>query len=652
MENIKKVVFKVHSSYSLFTASIIGLLYYDEYERIVVMSSGDASYNNNNQIINSGVFNKILFVNHRTTLKEVEMEVDKLIKTLGAVDELFIAAYELPFERILEKKINNKVILNLIPEGCGAINYQIKIHEQVKRITGKQGINVELEKRYPVDFYRFDRNWTYDFDMPHGPVKIPLKYIDVSYAKKNTSIINKINTVFNYVPDFNKNKMIFYIDVNFSNLHRMNMELECKLIDVIFSCIGNNRVIVKPHPTQDYYFEKMKFDYDNVEIFNSPQIPFELIYLNLLSQYETTDITIIDPMTSTATWSALLMSGKEDLVTIVSYNQIDGLELHEFDRVLYYKYTHDYYMQVLEKKDNIYFYEPCRIEDLKTVCRRVFKSNMDEKEKLLNSNIPDNEYNKSRFNIIGNLFSKSLIAYDNESKIAWFIFDSEKCRIKYYINDYVKIHNLLWFPSDNNIFWRFHDLSIIIGNDGKELLVNNLKIDENLCGIISDSDGSVVLNVDYEGNCNYLIIECVLDVRNVYLSQAELISSLKWKTDFWKRWYYCEKRDSGFWDKAKKNMGCIWIYGSGEIGELIGAKLRLVGIDVYYIESYGKTKNGKYVYGMDELYMIEKKPAVIVVTPMYDFIKIYLQFPTEYRSLVKSINDFMDELDFTGEIIS
>ena len=641
MSKLKRVVFKVHSPYSLFTASIISMLYYSNYEKIIIMHYGNISDKDQRRIIGSGVFDKIIFINNCISLNEVEIEVKKTIKVMGAIDELFIAAYELPFERILEKMIDENVILNLIPEGCGAINYQIKIYEHVKRISGKQQINVELEKKYPVDFSRFDRNWTYDLNMPHGSVKIPMKFIELKSVINNNQLINIINKVFEYEPDNIKNKIIFYIDVNFSNLHRMNMELECVLIDTFFSCIGDNNVIVKPHPTQDYYFEKMKFDYANSEIIDMPRVPFELIYLNIISQYETTDITIIDPMTSTATWSALLMSGEKNSLTIISYNQIEGMELHEFDNVLYYRFTHDYYMKIVNDKANVSFYEPRNVKDFRVLCKNIFNIGF-------NDNLPDDEDLKeknSKFNVIGNLFSKSFISFGNTSKYAWFLFDKEICRIKYYINGHVDIDNILWFPSENNIFWRYHELSIIIGKNGKEILINHSNDESSNWGIIGESNGSVKLNCKYKGTCEYLVIECKLDVRSVYIGQSELIHSLKWKLDFWRRWFYYDKQDACYWDSVKEQVGCVWVYGNGEIGNIIGEKLRSSGMDVIYIESTGKTKDGVYIYGMDELDTINKTPTYIVITPMYDYINIYLSFSKYYQKYVKSLGDFLNEID-------
>ena len=645
--SVKRILFKVHSSYSLFTAALIGLLYYSDCQRILITNSDDLTIDVKRRIKKSRVFSVCVGINSYSSLITAEKEVERIIGFVCEADELFIAAYELPFERVLVDRVHEMTHVNLMPEGCGAINYQYKIAEHLNGISGKEQIYYDLEKKYPIDFGKFFKVWLYDLDMPHGPVTILRQLIDVRLAISRFGIVESINLLFGYIPEKLQRNMMYYIDVNFSVLHRMSLEREREVIEAIFSNVKDHIVWVKPHPSQELCFERFKFDYPNAYVLKDIRIPFELIYLNILSNAKDkntdTDLVIIDPMTSTATWSAMIMSGNNDKVTIISFNQIKTLGLHEFDVLLYYKFTHDYYMEVVKKKENVVFLEPTNIEELRKSCFCIsFNNNKDFKDESIS--FTSHQKNKDlnvlqKYHLIGNLFAKSLLFVDKECFCAYYSFENRKCCIKFYVDKNVDFNHLDWMPSVNNIFWRHKETKIIICINGIESVISGLRND---CGIINESDGGARIECSYNGHCDYIRIESVLDTRNAYITQAELLVNYKWEHDFWKNWYYCEKQIDLRPQDIKKKFPCLWIFGKGEIGRVIGDKLRQVGVKVYYVQTKGNNRDGERIYGIDELDLIQDTPVNLVITPMYDYYPILMSIPICYRRFVIKLIEFIN----------
>ncbi len=620
-----KIVFKCHTPFTMMMSVFLGEVYFKQEEKILITSflPNEKFYRN---VLKLNLFTKVYQFNEGTKLiSGVEKEVDDFLNEFNNIDMFFVAVLSDRFSNMLVYKLKDKAKICIYPEGSSIINIQQK-WPVIFDIIKKTEYIREFFDKYPINFDNYDEIWTFDTDSVLGLkkkiVKIDMKKSIDDELISNLNILFKINQI-----NFDGIDCV-YLDDYLVERGWLFKEIEEMVLKDLFSVLNDKQILVKAHPGQNMALIRNKFKNKNCYIFENADIPWELLFLNIVRKNN--NIILVSPIFSTAfITSAHLIDANGKLFLISLFNMLK-------------EYMNKYLIKSMDLSKE--YYEALRSETISV----MFPKNIEElcenicMEKKINTCKKSTlNYTKRYFEMIGNLICESCLFVNGKRYVD--VFDALKTdnELVFEINSVI----------DDKMNWVVDSMNFckIIGNIEVELFY-------------SDEECSVILNeedISKEGICSIGIYDNTklckeVRIRFKCISKDNCIELLKdykrtfWRGVFWQKW--SELDDYGSLNNflSKNRDKDIWIYGKGRIGEKIKNKLMLYDINVEFIESSENVE--KNIRGKSYVLQVEKKPDLLIITPMQDYLTIFYSMPPEIRMQTVSLEKFLEMIEQQVEI--
>ncbi len=634
------VVFRCHTPFTIFTASIIGEIYYKDDNRVLLTSYGKNTgfYD---RIVCSGLFEEVYsFKEDSPFVEDVEKEVSEFLEKYPRIDVFFTYLFSDRYSALIAHKVANKAKVCIMPEGSSVINFKERMEMLYQEAYGKiRQLKIFYEK-YPLDLQLFSELWLYDEKMVDG--ELPLRTKEILFSQLETkdrlSLTKKMNILFDYQEDDLGLYDIIYLDDNLSERGWMYTEYERLLLEYFFHQTEEKKILVKPHPGQDISYEEQKFNYPNATIFSRPDIPWELLYINAMNANRENSVVIVSMWMSTAIYSSLKLTGDHNRVIVLSFVKMGNL----------------YYNDLLEKSNELssIYYE--KIEDYFHNVRLLLPKDEDELFKAIeecfgikaNARVcletVKNEHAVNYFKRVGNLFEHSFLIGENNIYKACYNYLGDICEAVFMINSFINFREFSWIPSLKNLYSSIKQMKIIVVDDSlREYQVYEAS---DLPILLTDTN-EIKINMESQHYCRMIKIVFRGDIRNNFSQLANQNFDLAWRKDFWERWLEIvlqQKVGKAIEQKQLKNVA---IYGCGKIGKKIYTEFVKYDLIPKMYEAKKKTIDGIDVYGLDNLSEETQVPDIFIVTPMNEYYQIQYAFPRRIRDKAISLETFLSFLE-------
>ena len=640
---VKTIVFRAHSPFTILTSALIGAFHYKN-DKKILYSGYTFDIEFQKRILNSGLFDEIyMSMDGEKLITGVERQVEAFLERYPNIDVFFLHTVEDRLGYLAALKLCGKSKICLYPEGVATIMYQEKINMFIYEVDGHFKHIREFYEKYPVNIKIFDETWLYDVKIPQGGYDMKSRQIEVNRLLRDESyIVDQLNILFNVSADSLESCDVFFLDSGLSESDRMEFHVEQQVIRQLFYCLPKKKVIIKPHPGTDQVYEWFKYQDVAVEIFENDEVPWELIYLNLLLRNKKEKVVLIVHFLATAVLSSVNITTGRNKIDIISMEKIEMPFLADY-LVKTIEFNAQYFEREIAQRDNVQIYFPQNFEQLQDSCQQIFKDIPIEKDGMKETSFED--ISEEKFKIAGNFLSKSFLYINKPEKMAhsYFDFSNRNIELSFYVDEEAGFTELIWWPNEYNLFASVSMLKIYVElEDGKKIFLYEAATqDKAMRRTLLEADGSVKINADYHGYCKRIWLKAQLNTKNSYVQLAKNYEDVKWRSEFWEGWNDIEESNRLQHYVEKHALKYIWIFGDGKIGTLINKRLKQLHIDTKYIATKGKNLTSYRVYGIDELPMELGKPDLLIITPMQDYRTIYYNIPISLRDRAIGLNEFI-----------
>lgn len=638
---MKNILFKASSPFTNFTAMLIGTLYYPNDRRILLLDC-EIYEGFRDNLLELGFFDEVCIISETNkTVEHVEKEIDIFLSKRPNIDEYFMNTFSDCYSLMIAYRLFGKAVLHIFPEGSTTIQLEKVLDLIIERsdVTSNDNVRRHFFEKYPMNLDLFDFTWLYDMDIPQGDFRAERRHIDIDKlmnSPQKDRILNGFNQIFQYS---NKQEIriclldTFLVDADFLEYRR-----EQDIIDVLLSSLSEERLIIKPHPPESMLpYAKWRYKGDNVDILDSIDVPWELIFLNIINEGQKSLKLFTFQLEGTFIMTSVAFMPSVFDLEIISLNKLEKNYMSQ-----YYSVSHDlnyeYFVNALKKK-KVRLTMPESIEQLLDICSKISK-------KCITHHIEEREYPVDYFLRVGNLIADSYI-YDELSGFfarAYFSYLKDDIEVIFDIEKDVQLRRITWRPSTANIFTSVENMNVsIIDGGGKRASV--LDYDSKLVFL---RDGRIDVDLHYIGYCKRIEIKSRLSMYKKFSKMYKSYYEMCWRSSFWEQW--CTVIEAKCVEKMSKSgdFELIWIYGHGKIGLTISREFKRNNIEHFFVVSKGTVSvtdiDGTRVLSAKEAYEKKYIPKLIIITPMNDFDEISFSMPYDIKNVRVSLQGFLDIL--------
>lgn len=654
------VLFKCSSLYTIFTAAVLCELYYKDEKTILVLSS--QSNNIMKQFFDNfqktkEFFDEIIILNEASIdKKDIEERVAEILhKYKIDIFHMFMYdTYSLFFQKMLP--LDTKIIYT----EEGSMIYQPK--KSYDAASKTIFFCNRLSNIISMDWERINEVNLYAVEAFDRSIDVPVKKIEIEKLINDKirmgEFLRKINFFFNYCPQEEDYNIVFF-DSNLCQIGYIQSDFERRILKYLLKIIGDEKYIIKLHPHEENDFYKFRYCNKQVNIQKESKLPWEIIFLNKMYKNPMQKLVIM-ACASTAEYNSIIL-GKQCFPNIKFISLIDitkpyMTEKHKIAEQLYDNtkkiyallepgkgYIPTSFLQLQHIMDDIFhrknrksiFNEEKEIEWLRKRCV--------QKGEFLHSTIEETElYIKDENNVDMNEttvydYTDDIIeinfSFLDEIKISewnfeWVVYKSVACK-KLIIDKVYTIDksNLEENDLSYNIINILPDNSILLDNN---IIKGTLYLEKpiyNICIKFRRDDVKI---------SNGWLKDTTLDTRN----QAYY--------DLLYQWLNLKQKNikfSDFFDNKKYSK--VGIYGYGRIGQLLYKEIEDMDIEIHFIQKEGTyaINDGVKVISIKEIAEERKKFDVIIITPIYDVIKIKSELEGHYNGKIMIIDELLKSLE-------
>lgn len=644
LERKKTVVFRVRTNSNIFFAAIIGELYFKDHRRILLTSwPVDGKYES--RILNSGLFDQVVRLREvDRSIFKIEQCVDEFLEKNPCIDTYFLQLAEDPHGYLLACRLQDKAKICLYPDGSACINFRKKIERDLGKSAFRWTTELrEFYRKYPIDLGIIDETWLPNQDIPREGIPAAVRIIEFGKIfQGNQYVVEKLNVMFNFHGSSALTADAFYFDDALAMFNWMEVTARRRILEELFRNLPGKKVMVKAHPGVDTAFEIFSFSGIEVEIYDQSDMPWELMYLNILLQEERKTVVLITLVPGTSILSSVNIAREHDCIKVLLLENIARpfLAKHIVSGI---DMDMAYYEKVQREKENFLVFRPATFAQLREACQEIFPGGCDAR-KYQEKDLHDIDV--AHYEKVGNLLSKSYLLDHRSAKqfCTYFDFLGETSELSFPLDEIVDFSELLWWPSENHVFKSVSTLEVLVEGKNKELQEIYSLDGGAESEYLLNYDGSFRLPCAYQGYCKRLHIRAQLHTRDSYCQLAKNYESVKWRAEFWENWVDIQQTGRIGQFVKQKQLREVWIFGKGKIGKLIQTALDEFQVKIRYIATKGKETPDGRVYGIEEITAEMGVPDMVVVTPMYDYRNIFYSLPNYLRERTRGIDAFTREV--------
>lgn len=632
---MKKILFKAHSPFTIFTCAVIGELYYKEDYKILIMGN-PIEDGFRTRARNADFFQEIILFDQRDkSVRQIENTVDSFLEDHTQIDEYFMCVFSDGYSMMLAYRLMGRAKLNIFPEGCAALQLKERIALVFQEVYGKDALLRRFFCKYPIDLALFSETWVFDENMDQGDFQAKKRVIEIRkllFGQEQSKITERLNILYGYHQK--ENYDIFILDDTLAGSDHLDGLAEMKIFDVLFSFLKEKRILVKSHPGQDLLLSKLRFGKYGVDFFDQPDIPWEIMLINLMKDH-TDGITVITPLLATSVMSTINLFAGCTPVTVISLHLLEQEYFSDYIKKAI-RLNHNYYEQAVLNTENIRLSVPRNFHELAECFR-------DKKEVRTENREYSMDKPSDYFARVGNMLSKASVFSEDGQFFAsaYFYFLSSETEIVFQIEKDINMEEFVWCPSTCHLFSAVSNLTVEIDNGCNavqafrpgELRTNHFF-----------ENGKMSCRVRYKGYCKTLLLRCRLVTEHKYCALSWLYQDCRWRGQFWERWYEIEK--NGLLKKfaEKLTLKKVWIFGYAKIGQAIRNGFESCQVETTLTASGTFELDGCRMAAVGELYRQEKLPDIMIITPMNDYDLICFGLPDDLKSVTLGLDAFLSRV--------
>lgn len=584
----------------------------------------------------TGFFQEVCLFDQRVkSIECIEHTVDGFLSNHTNINEYFMCVFSDGYSIMIAHRLFGKARLHIFPEGCAALKLKDRISLVFNEVYGKDKLLRDFFYKYKIDLGLFSDTWVFDLGIDQGKFNAKKRLIEVrKIFEVENNIIERLNILYEY--ESKGNRDFFILDDVLVASDLLEGEAERKIYDVLFEFLNEKKVIVKPHPGQSVLLSEFRFQKYNVEFYENPDVPWEIILINLIKGKAENGIVIISPLLATSVMSTISFFSGFIPITIISLHMLEKKYFGAYIKKAV-ELNGDYYEKVAVNDSNVKLFIPENFKELKKCCESI---NGENKEREQYDELGEvSEY----FFRVGNMISKATVfSLDGQFYVnSYFYFLQYNSEIHFHINKHIDIDEFVWRPSECNIFVAVSGVTVEIENDqGKR---EKYIVTDDLTNQFLDG-GRIICKVKYRGYCKVLHIRGHFMVQHKYCALNWLYNDCKWRKRFWECWYEIEK--NGLLEKfIKENtVENIWILGYGKIGQAINDGLKFNGVKTKFTASKTGKFKGEEISAVEQICKKEKLPDMMIITPMTDYDMIYFKLQKKLRSITVGLDEFISKV--------
>ena len=644
-KNCKKVLFKSESPFPLFTAIMIGqIAYMDDYKILLVHDDLYCGFNE--MIVELGLFEEVIRIDESDrSISKIEKSVNDILEKHSDIDDYFMCVFSDCYSLAFAYALKGKANLHIFPEGSSTVQLKnnLELIGREGEYVSKDAIRRSFFDKYPINLGLFDYTWMYDMNIYQGDFRAKKKHIDIKsllLSEDIDSLLNKLNVLFKYEKIAYTNICVLDSFEPFTD--QLDYESEKAILEDLLGGVTNKNIMVKPHPPNEAVpVVKYKYRNFNVKVLENADVPWELIFLNLINDGCREYILVSHQLEGTYIMTTVSLMPDDFKLHLIS---LEELEKNHVSRYLSYsQHIQRGYFFDLVKRKGIDTYIPQNIGDIQHIRETVFR----ERNSLENLiEIPSSDY----FRKVGNLLCKSFL-YDTDGSfwsVAYFSFVEDRIEMVFDVNKELSFKELVWIPSQEWIFTTILNLNItILDGEGKQQ-----KIDVSNKNNTLISDGRVSLNFEYSGYCQDINIVTELSILKSFVKIYGIYRDKSWRSEFWDKWYDIRVNENVKISKESLK-GEIWIYGNTRIAHAISEEFQKNHLKHRFVVSNDRPEIcGDRVDTINAALNKYDMPTMIIITAMNDYDIIRFNMPERLRSVAIGLSDFTEMLLKNKDIAS
>ncbi len=635
---MRTVLFKASSTFINFTAMVMEELYFSECHRILVLSH-EIYQGYKEEVVSLGFFDEVhVIYEGDKSLNAVEHTLDNLFDQLPTIDDYFMNTFSDCYSIAIAYKLMGKAKLHLYPEGGSCIRID-KVLEwlMTKSDTySKDPVRKVFFEKYPLDLSIFDYSWVYDSNTPQGELDDRKRVIEIRELENKNNygeILKRLNALFKYssVDDIE----VCLLDTFEPQDDAIEYSIEKEILDVLFRKIRHYGFYVKPRYPGARMLPYAKFKYGEygVKVLDAADVPWELIFLNILAS-KSRELTIITlQLEGTYIMTSLAMVPTDFQLNIVTLNKIEFPYYNKYFKASY-DLNYEYFSQAI-KKENVKTIMP---EDINALAKiDLFSGEISNSSSLNDIKLPPESRYFSR---MGNLVTESVLFDEDITFIAksYINFIEDSISVCFEIDRTVESNKLIWKPSANGIFTRIENIKAVLYDS------NGIEHEYSL-GDKDIQDGEIRFETAHSGLCKKLVITGNAFIYKKVCNLYDEFYILKWQEAFWRKMYVLkDKLESLKKSKFVESNEMVWIYGWTDMGIKLGNLLKDIGVQVVYVSTYG---NEGYYDGRSDITIAQASelygfPNRIVVIPLRSYEVIMTSLKNEYKNVALKVETFLN----------
>lgn len=656
------VLFKCSSLCTVFTATVLCETEYIQEEKILILSSQSSSTIKNffsNFQESKVFFDKIIILNEASIdVNDIEKEVNKVIKQYQVdIFHMFLFdTYSLFFQKLLPSE--TKIIFT----EEGNMTYQLKKNYDQE----KNNVHFcnHLTDKINMNWGRIDEILLYEPEIFDGSIKVPIKKIKIESLISNSvdrkKFLKKINDFFGYIPE-KEDYEVIYFDNYLCELGYIQPDFERRFLKYLLEIIQNYKYIIKLHPHEKENFYKFRYSNKLVRIQKNLGIPWEIVFLNKMDRNPLQRLVIISTG-STAGYNSIIL-GRKNFPNVI---HISLLKIWE-------KYLTETYIALDQiNNTNIFYsslekgkgYVPKTFEELQQIFNDIFKKNNQisynekkeidwlrnrciKKGKFLDNTIEESKLQIKTYKCI---YEKTVI-YDYTDDIIDIRFDFiqsidlQNCEFK-------------WIISENNLFNDIIIEKIYTVNNSEicnlEYDITGIEVNKNSNHIFFKNTKDIISGKFYSNKVinNICVLFKIINISSTRccLKNSGIEKRNQLYYDLLYKWLCLKQKNIEFYKFLEYKK--IGIYGFGKIGRLLYEEIKVLNVEVYFIEKQGSyiTEEGIKVFDLKDLKEKKEVFDIIIITPIYEALKIETEIRDIYNGKLIALDKLLEYINKSSSL--
>lgn len=636
---MRRILFKAHSPFTIFTCAVIGELYYKEDYKILIMGN-PVDDNFEMRVRESGFFQETcIFDQREKTVQRIENTVDEFLLKHIKIDEYFLCVFSDGYSIMLAYRLQGKAKLNIFPEGCATLQLKSRISLVFNEVYGKDPLLRKFFDKYKIDLNMFSRTWVFDSQIEQGDFKAEKKLIETRMlleSQERKEVVERLNLL--YGCRSKENYDIFILDDVLAASDLLEAEAEIKILDVLFEFLKGKKILVKSHPGQDLLLSKLRFEKYGVDFYENPDIPWEIILINLMEAHKD-GITIISPLLATSVMSSISFFADLVPITILSLHLLEEKFFGDYIKKAV-QLNGNYYENAVLNNKNVRIFIPENMSELEVYCKKI-NGEVAETRKNRDLGQPSDFFFR-----VGNMLSKAII-FSTDGQFytkSFFYFLSYHSEVVFYVEKFIDINEFIWQPSESNIFSSVSGLLVMIEDEQGRM--REYILGDSLINQFFDN-GKMVCHIKYKGYCKAIHIKGHLMIEHKFCALNWLYNDCKWREKFWECWYEIDKKELLIKYVQEKSIKRVWVFGNGKIGQVISDCLELCHVKTKFIVSKISDVKSDKVIAIENLYRQKVLPDIMIITPMNDYDLILHRLSADLKAVTVGLDKFI--LEVKGE---